>query len=166
MLAHCFYSKNLISIIGFLATFRLLNGTNRIYEAAKMWMVSYYMHETIANALDCGMHAKNRPAPIIVLVRNNDSRSRKLLRSYSGAVIYLSRRVLRINSSQVSRSEALVKPTSCHESQLYVHDLVTESFKFSDVYHEKPWAMSLSKVSTHTCIMASVNIGHKTCNRI
>lgn len=67
MKAHDFDPKESISIIGFLAPFKLACNTNRIHEGSAIWALPHYVHETIANALNSGMCAEDITAPVFML---------------------------------------------------------------------------------------------------
>lgn len=80
---HFLDTKDLISIFGFIATFKLAYDKIRIHKDAAMCIVPHYVNETLGSALDCGTCAKDKSILIANSVHNSDARSQKLLRSYS-----------------------------------------------------------------------------------
>lgn len=89
MKSHFLNPIKAISIIVFIASFKLARETNRIEKRAAVWVLPHFVHETLANALQFLMYAEDVTVPIIFLVCNNDTRSRKLLRYYPEMVNYL-----------------------------------------------------------------------------
>lgn len=81
--------KGPIFIIGFPATFNLACDTNKIHEEAAICVLTRYVKETLANALNSRRCAEDRSAPLAASKRNIESRPQKLLRSYSKVVNYL-----------------------------------------------------------------------------
>lgn len=61
---HFFDPKDSFSNIGLLATLELACDTNRIHEGAALWVLPYYVCETLANALNCGMCETNKSSHI------------------------------------------------------------------------------------------------------
>lgn len=74
MKLHYFNPKEPNSIINFPATFKLACDLNRIDKEAVMWVLPHYVHETLTNALNSRICAKNRVAPIIATMCNNNKR--------------------------------------------------------------------------------------------
>lgn len=89
MKAHLFDAKNPVPIIKFLATFKLTRVTSKIHEGTAMWTLPQFVKEIIANSLNTRMCAENQRASLTAIVRYNETRRRKLLRSYSKAVNYM-----------------------------------------------------------------------------
>lgn len=89
MKAHFFNPKDPISITGFLATFKLVYDTNKIHEGAAIWVLLHYVHKALANALDSRMCVEDRHTSIAASVRDQEPRSRNLLRSYPEVVNYM-----------------------------------------------------------------------------
>lgn len=87
--AHFFDHKDPISIMRFLATFKLPCVTNKIHEDVTIWGLPHFVKESIANASNSRMCAEDRTAPFSATVRHDEIRLRKLLRSYSKMVKYL-----------------------------------------------------------------------------
>lgn len=88
MRAHFFDQKYAISIIEFLATFKLANNASRFQEGAAMCVLTHYVNETPSNKLNGRMRATDEFSPIAALVRNGDKWSRKHLQSYLEIVNY------------------------------------------------------------------------------
>lgn len=83
---HFFDPKDPIFVTGFLATSKLVYDTNCIHEEVAMWVLSHYITETVANALNNRMCTTKKSFPTAASVRNVDRRSRELLRSYPEAL--------------------------------------------------------------------------------
>lgn len=134
MKAHYFEPKEPISIIVFLKTFKLACVTNKIHEGAAMSLLPNHVHETLTNALSSPMCVEDRAAPIIVSLRNNDKRLRKLLRSYPGVVIYLLKKYA--TNQEIAEYDAAslhyMQPTHMTPQQ-YACDSVAKSCKVVDV---------------------------------
>lgn len=58
-----FIPKVSVSIIGIITTFELACDANHIHKKAAMWALLHLVHETLANARNSCMYAKNRLAP-------------------------------------------------------------------------------------------------------
>lgn len=74
-----FDPKDLLSVTGFLAPFKLACNKNRIHKAAVMWVLPHYVIETFANALNSCTCATNKPSLIVSSVRNVDNQFSKFL---------------------------------------------------------------------------------------
>lgn len=73
--------KDPVSIIGFLATFKLAFDTNRMKKRAAKWLLPHYVNDTLSSALYSRMCFEENSSFFSALVRSVGSRSRKVLRS-------------------------------------------------------------------------------------
>lgn len=83
-----FRNESHTSIIGFLTTFKRACDTNHVHEEAAIWVLPHCVEETLANALNSCMCTEDRLSAFATSVRNEDTRSSRLLRSYAEVVIY------------------------------------------------------------------------------
>lgn len=77
-----FDTKATIYVLRFLTTFKIASNTNRIHEEAVMCILSHYVSETLATALDSLMCTTDKSSSVAASVRNADTGFSKLLRSY------------------------------------------------------------------------------------
>lgn len=89
MNARFFDLKDSISVVGFISTLKLACNRNNIQERAAMWALPHPVNEMLENELNGRMYVKDRLSPFVASVRNEETRSRKLLRSHPEAVNYL-----------------------------------------------------------------------------
>lgn len=89
MKEHFVDPRDPISIVGFLATFKIPCDTNKIHERAAMWVLRHFVKETLANVLNSHMCAEERSVLIAASVQNKEVRPLKLLQSYPEFVNYL-----------------------------------------------------------------------------
>lgn len=75
----------------FLETRKLSGNTNIIHKEAAMWLLPVFVREMLFNPLNIHICAVYRTAPLIAVVRSNDTRSRELLRFYAEVLTYLIR---------------------------------------------------------------------------
>lgn len=138
MKAHFFDPKDPISIIGFLATFKLACDTNKIHEGVAMWVLSHYLKDTLANALNSRMCAEDRSASLPASERN-EPRSRKLLRSYPEVVNYLFKKIS--TDQAIAENDAAIlrymQPSGMTQQQ-YADDLVVKSCKSATYTTKEP----------------------------
>lgn len=69
---HFFISRDSISIIGYLATFKLAYDTNHFHERVAMWMQPNFVQERLANFLNSCMYRKDSLALFAALVRSQE----------------------------------------------------------------------------------------------
>lgn len=72
MNAHFFDPKTSISAIEMLATFKLACDTHRIHQGAVTWLLTHYVNETLAYALNGRMCVTEKYSSIAASVRNVD----------------------------------------------------------------------------------------------
>lgn len=114
----------------FLATFKLANDTNSIHEGATRLVQPHYVHETLTNALNSRMCAKEESTPIIDSVRNSDTRSLQLLHSYAEVVNYLMNKYAADQAIDEYDAAILrVMHLVIKSLQSYAEDLVAKSCK-------------------------------------
>lgn len=137
MKARFFDPKDTVSIVGFLATFKLARHTNKTYERAAMLVVPHIVKEPIANALNSCMCARVRTAPLAATVRYNKAWPRNLFRSSSNFVNYLLKKYVTGTAIAIHDVTLLfyMQPAS-NIPQLNTDSLIAKSSKVSDVYGE------------------------------
>lgn len=87
--AQLFNSEDPILLILFFDSFQIYVQYNRTHKGAVMSVFSYYISETLANAVNSQMWAPGKTSSIEEAVQSNDTRSSKLLRPYLEAANYL-----------------------------------------------------------------------------
>lgn len=80
--AYSFNPKDTNAVTGFLTSFYLAYGRNHFHEEGFMWVLLYFVLETLSNALNSISYTENSFTPPVTSVRNQEQRSRKLLLSY------------------------------------------------------------------------------------
>lgn len=135
MRAHFFDRKTRISIIGFLTSLKLLCDMNNIHRYVSMWVLPYYLKETLANALKSHICENYCLSAFPASVRNEEPESGKILPSYPEAVIYLLKK-FEPKQAIVENDAAILYyiHTPDMASQQYTDDLIAKSCKFGDVY--------------------------------
>lgn len=127
MKAHFFDPKDSISVIKYLATFKLAWDNNSIHEGAVIWVLLRYVSETLAKALNSCMCATNRYFSFAALVRNVENWAPKLLRSYIEVVNYLLKKFATSRAiTQFDSASLRSKQPATMTTQQYAEDLVAK----------------------------------------
>lgn len=86
MKAQLVHPNEFMSVVGFMATFKLSCNTNQIHEEAAMWALLHFVIWTHTNALNSRMNAMDKFPFIVVPVHNVDDHYRKLMISHLDVV--------------------------------------------------------------------------------
>lgn len=135
--AHFFDSKNSIFIISFWASFRLFCNASKIHESAAKWVPPHYGPEALANVLYSRKCAEGRPAPFPTSERNDQDRSRKLLRSYPEEVNYFIKKYVTVQAIAGYETKILRYLQPANKTfQRNAEDFIAKLCKVTDVYDE------------------------------
>lgn len=134
MKAHIFDPKDPISIVGFLATFKLVYDTNNIHEKAAMLVLPNYVNNTLDSALNSGRYVCGKSFSLRAVSVGNEPRSRKFFQSYPKDVNYHLKKYATDQAIGGNDAEILryTQPSGMTPLQ-YANDLIGKSCRVADV---------------------------------
>lgn len=132
-----------------------------------MWMLSQYVNETLANALNSRMSAADKSSLFAASVGNADARPRKLLRSNAEVVKYLLKKFATHQAiAEFDVAIMLYMQKATMTPQQYTYVSVAKPWKLVDVYDKRTFNNVFSKVPIRQFTIVSDAIGLKTLKKI